>query len=341
MVDRRVVLRGLVAGVVAAPVLPVLAACGEAEARHPALTAPRDAVHVVALDVTSRAQVLALLERLGDGVMVGLGASVFDKVGGVRPRGLTAMPAFTGDVLEPGRSQGDVLLHVEAGTAAQARRRARALVGDARVRWQLAGHRPENQVKAGRPLVRNPFGYTEGHGNAPAASGQAAGDVLIGRDQGWAAGGAFLAVRVVRLARQLWDADDRAKQDRIIGRRPDGTWLDGRSSRAEPAFAADPDGAVTPLDAHVRMVNPRTPDQPRPRLLRRSWAYGAGVTPQGQPDEGILFMAYQADFETGFARAQRRLDGEAMTPYLLAVGGGYFVVPARRPDAGWESVFPA
>ena len=76
-------------------------------------------------------------------------------------------------------------------------------------------------------------------------------------------------------------------------------------------------------------------------MLRRSWAYDAGTTPEGQADSGILFMAYQADVETGFELAQRRLQGEAMAPYVLTVGGGYFIVPARRPDAGWESIFRA
>jgi deferrochelatase/peroxidase EfeB len=327
-VDRRAVLRALLAGALAAP---VLAACGDAEARHPALTSPRDAVHLVSVDVSARAQVIELLEHAGDGVMIGLGASVFDKLGGARPSGLTAMPSFTGDVLDPARTQGDVLVHVEADTPERAEQRVDDLTRGHQVKWRVAGHRPENHVKHGRPLVRNPFHYTEGHGNAPAASDQAATDVLIGKDQGWAAGGTFLAVRIVQLAQELWDADDQAKQDRIIGRRRDGTWLDGRSATVQPAFAQDPQGAVTPLDSHVRMVNPRTAGHPAPRLLRRSWAH----------EQGILFMAYQADFEAGFARAQRRLDGEALTPYVLAVGGGYFAVPARRPPSGWGSVFAA
>jgi hypothetical protein len=45
---------------------------------------------------------------------------------------------------------------------------------------------------------------------------------------------------------------------------------------------------------------------------RRGWAHSAGQTTSGQPDEGLLFMAYQADYESGFALAQRRLQGEAM-----------------------------
>ena len=58
--------------------------------------------------------------------------------------------------------------------------------------------------------------------------------------------------------------------------------------------------------------------------------------PMRAPDH---FQAdYQADYETGFALAQRRLPTEALNPYVLATGGGYFIVPARRPATGWQSV---
>jgi deferrochelatase/peroxidase EfeB len=282
--------------------------------------------------------------------MVGFGATLFERVGvpNARPSALTAMPPFVGDVLDPARTHGDLLLHVEGDDPDQALKRARAVlkgVDGLAVRWQLTGRRDDNHVQNGRPIVRNPFGYTEGHGNAPVASGRAAAEVLIPRIPGepeWTAGASLLAVRMVRLARQLWEVDGQANgqrsQDRIIGRHRDGSWLDGRPSTADPAFADDPDGAVTPLDAHVRKVNPRTPGQAEPRMMRRSWAYTAGRTREGQPDEGILFMAYQADYRAGFQLAQHRLGTEALTPYVLAVGGGYFAVPARRPAGGWASV---
>jgi len=49
------------------------------------------------------------------------------------------------------------------------------------MRWQVTGRRDGNQVADGRPLMRNPFGYIEGHGNAPVVSDRAAGDVLVPR----------------------------------------------------------------------------------------------------------------------------------------------------------------
>jgi hypothetical protein len=28
-----------------------------------------------------------------------------------------------------------------------------------------------------------------------------------------------------------------------------------------------------------------------------------------------------------------------MSAYLLTVGGGYFIIPARRPNNGWQTIF--
>ena len=44
----------------------------------------------------------------------------------------------------------------------------------------------------------------------------------------------------------------------------------------------------------------------------------------GQLDQGLLFICYQADLEKGFITVQRRLDGEPLEEYLKPVGGGYF-----------------
>jgi deferrochelatase/peroxidase EfeB len=101
----------------------------------------------------------------------------------------------------------------------------------------------------------------------------------------------------------------------------------GGRAHEEPDFAADPDGKVTPLDSHVRRADPRTAGAAAPRLVRRSWSYQAGAAEGGRPDEGLLFMAYQGDLETGFLSVQRRLAGQALDRYLLTVGGGYFWVP--------------
>jgi deferrochelatase/peroxidase EfeB len=44
----------------------------------------------------------------------------------------------------------------------------------------------------------------------------------------------------------------------------------------------------------------------------------------GQLDQGLLFICYQADLEAGFITVQNRLNGELMEEYFKPIGGGYF-----------------
>ena len=125
-------------------------------------------------------------------------------------------------------------------------------------------------------------------------------------------------------------------QEQVIGRRTDGRWLDGTAADGEPDFGADPYGAYTPHDSHVRLANPRTAGSSAPPLVRRSWSY-ATPGPAASREEGVLFMAYQADVEAGFVAVQRRLEDQALNDYVRAVGGGCFVVPPGDVrDVPWE-----
>jgi deferrochelatase/peroxidase EfeB len=354
--------RRTVLGGIAASVPMALAGCLRRNdpapgAGHPALTPPREEAFVAMLDVpgepaAARSALTALAGRVralnrGDDAraMVGMGGSWFTKAGlaGRRPPGATAMPGFAGDLLEPRRTGSDLLLQVEArsaGTAADAAGSLTAGLAGIAPRWQVAGQRPGNELRDGRPLSLNGFGFTEGFGNHDLRDGAAVDDVTLirpGADvPGWAVGGTYLAVRVIRLSSDLWDPEPRYLQERIIGRRTDGTWLDGTPPADEPAFDEDPHGRTTPLDSHVRRANPRTPGS-EPGLIRRSWNYRDGVTPGGTPDEGVLFMCYQADLDAGFTAVQRRLAGQSLDAYILTVGGGFYVVPPPDgADAHWE-----
>jgi hypothetical protein len=62
-------------------------------------------------------------------------------------------------------------------------------------------------------------------------------------------GVSFLLLGIV-IGIGLWA---RVEQERVVGRRRNGRWLDGSpaSTSAPPPFAADPDGRVTPLDTLV------------------------------------------------------------------------------------------
>lgn len=277
----------------------LLAGCGQEHedepGTHAALRLPRGEGAVAFLCSPGGRD--ALLALKGEpGVLVGLGAAL----GGAVP----PMPPFPGEILIPERSNTDAFLQVEGeGAAQRLDELLRQVPGE--VTWRTAVRR-DVVDPAGKRLQRNPFGFVEGHTNTSA--------VLLPD------GGSLLAVRVIRLAHEQWAADPPESQARIIGRHPDGTWLDGTAPDAAPSYDRDPEGRVTPLDSHVRTMNPRT--GPAPAMLRRSWNYH-----DSPRDSGVLFMAFQADLGAGFALAQSRLTADALHPYLLTVGGGYFHVP--------------
>lgn len=327
MTSRRTVLGGA-AGLAALACLGVSGCATEPSpadppGTHAALRRPRPLGTVAFLGVTGdRGAARDALRAAGTEVMVGLSASMFTDPADPLAAGLTPMPPFVGDVLLPDRANPDAFVQVEGDDAGACAARLDAVLAGLpglTVRWRIPVHRDLAGVTDGRPLQRNPFGFVEGQANPAPDELRAA--VLR------PTGAALVAVRVIRMAHELWNTEPPSTQEQTIGRRADGTWLDGTPPAGIPRYAEDPDGAVIPLTSHARTMNPRTPGTPAPRMLRRSWSYQAPPTAEGTPDEGVIFMAFQSDFATGFALAQDRLPGDDLHRYLLTVGGGYFVVP--------------
>jgi deferrochelatase/peroxidase EfeB len=281
-------------------------------------------------------------------VTVAVGAGFFaDHLGlaALSPRRLTAMPSFPSDVLDRRSCHGDLLLQVCAEQPATVRAALRQLLHDTSTRlqrrWSIAGFRPENQVTAtGVAITRNLFGFREGAGN-PDPDDQALMNELVwvqpgGDEPAWTVGGTYQVVRLIRFATELWDAESVEQQEDVFGRhKQTGAPLAGKREDQAPNFAVDPNGRITPLDAHIRRANPHAPETEASRILRRSYSYRRGRDAAGQPDEGLIFVCFQQDLERGFATVQRRLRGEALERYVLPFGGGYFFVLPAAPPGGY------
>lgn len=285
-------------------------------------------------------------------ITIGLGASLFDNrpwLVAQKPIRLSRMTRFPNDALDASLCHGDLSLQICANTQDTTIHALRDIIktlSDRLVlKWKQEGHVPviARGADGAAESARNFLGFRDGSAN-PDAADEAIMDRLVwvskvSGEPGWAEGGSYQSVRIVRNFVERWDRTPLREQELIMGRvRDSGAPLD-RPAASEfdvPEYAADVEGLVTPLDAHIRLANPRTAESEQSIILRRPFNYSNGVTKAGQLDQGLLFICYQADLEKGFIAVQRRLDGEPLEEYIKPVGGGYFfALPGMRDDADY------
>ncbi|WP_182085925.1 iron uptake transporter deferrochelatase/peroxidase subunit [Aureimonas sp. ME7] len=268
-----------------------------------------------------------------------LGASFFaDRpwAAGLKPARLQRMTKFRNDALNAELCHGDLSIQICANSPDATIHALRDVIKSVPdllvIRWKQEGTVPILPAKPDgtSESARNFLGFRDGSANPdsrdPAEMGRV---VWVGEDDRdehpWARGGTYQAVRIIRNLVERWDRTPLGEQERIIGRRKaSGAPFDGSHETDVPNYRADPDGATTRLDAHIRLANPRDAGSQASLMLRRPFNYSNGVTKNGQLDQGLLFISYQADLERAFIAVQRRLDGEPLEEYVKPVGGGYF-----------------
>lgn len=273
-------------------------------------------------------------------ITLGLGSSFFDDrdwLKAKKPKRLKTMVEFKNDALEPELCHGDLSLQFCANRAdvnVHALRDVMKNLSDRLViRWMQAGDVPVVQSVGTTPKesARNFLGFRDGTANPDAHDPHLMDKIVwVSEQHGdlpWTKGGSYQAVRIIRNFVERWDRTPLQEQERIFGRRKvSGAPFGGKSEGDIPDYVGDPDGKLTPLESHIRRANPRTPESEANLILRRPFNYSNGVTRSGQLDQGLLFIAYQADLDRGFITVQNRLTGEPLEEYIKPVGGGYFFV---------------
>ena len=277
-------------------------------------------------------------------VVASVGASLFDDRYGLSakaPTELVRMPFLANDRLDPDRTHGDLLLNIDAdhpdtlqfALRQLMRRRRRDLV----LHWLIDGYTRgagANQAGAGAP--RNLLGFKDGTANLDSSdAGLMDRHVWVqpGDDQPeWTVDGTYQAVRVIRMFVEFWDRTPLAEQEAIIGRHKESGAPLGMANETDTPVFDDAEGDRTPLDAHIRLANPRTPETEENLIFRRGFSYTRGFDAAGRLDMGLAFVSYQRSMSKGFLAVQDRLTGEPLEEYILPEGGGFFFALPGVPD---------
>ncbi|PVF03459.1 deferrochelatase/peroxidase EfeB, partial [Yersinia pestis] len=279
-------------------------------------------------------------------VTVSVGNALFDErfgLQGQKPLRLQRMTRFPNDSLDAGLCHGDVMLQICANTNETVIHALRDIIKHTpdllSVRWKREGFISAHAARSkGQDTPINLLGFKDGTANPKISNKPLINNVVwVSNNAGepaWAVGGSYQVVRIIRFKVEFWDRTPLQEQQTIFGRdKNSGAPLGMQHEHDEPNYAKDPEGKVIPMDAHIRLANPRTIETQRNLMLRRGYSYSLGVSNSGQLDMGLLFVCYQSDLAQAFLTVQERLNGEALEEYVKPIGGGYFFTLPGVADA--------
>ena len=263
---------------------------------------------------------------------VGFGYSLFEKLGlqSQLPIGFAPLPSFKVDQLQDQFSGGDVLIHIAADDPVVLAHGTRSLVRDsmpfASVRWVQSGFGHSPGVVPEGVSHRNLMGQVDGTANPALGSEDFSSVVWIEDGPEWIQGGTLLVFRRIAMELDGWDQLGTPAKEEVIGRRLDnGAPLTGTREEDLPDLAArHPNGLkVIPDFAHIRRAAPIGGE----RIFRRPFSYSAGLAPNGAPDVGLLWTAYQRDISKQFVPIQMRLDElDLLNRWTTPIGSGVYAI---------------
>ncbi|MEU9207742.1 Dyp-type peroxidase [Streptomyces sp. NPDC048415] len=273
-------------------------------------------------------------------VTFGFGRTFFTRTGLAHrsPAALVPVPRFPSDAIDPKRSDGDLLIQIGADDPLVAFHALRILqlkaTGTADVRRQMSGFNRTPGATARPITVRNLMGQLDGTANPMPTDKDFAAKIFVPHghgDEAWMNGGSYTVVRRIRMRLDHWADLTRTEQEQVIGRRKDtGAPLSAPHHAPETTptdlnkFTSHGSLAI-PADAHIRLAAPESNDGAA--MLRRGFSYHDGYDTDGQPDAGLLFIAWQAD-PAAFIKIQTKLDSaDHLTCFSRHESSAVFAVP--------------